>query len=402
MKPTIPQPSTAIAHSLPPKPPRRNSDHQESKRERKQKSNRDRPGRHRDNRPKDRSSDRQASHQKPNEEKQRDRPRNRSSPDKRSQNERKEPDVPEELPREQPPTVVRSPSTKSVDGPPGDKDTEKQAQKQASLSPAKAVSDEIDWEWEAAAIFAEPDMAYSPDEVGVPLRGIYDEGVLMPRKWDASCVDSDFVKADNLEEFVKNIRKTKSWPMIQFDPAFAINGHLSNGNALSTLTRRQSVSVTEESELCDKKGKDRKHRRSEEQADDGGPMKRLKPDAASVSGRRASTEGEPSDRPRRNSHQSLGDNNHSRQDHRERSQTADARPVSQSRGDTVDQRASGHRMERRSSVSSDSSDLSPLEAELLGRSTKKRTLSDRDRRRRESNRVQRVRRRRPETDSAYR
>lgn len=90
-------------------------------------------------------------------------------------------------------------------------------------------------QWEEDAIFKQAAPTHPPDEVGRPLPETYTEDILLPRKWDAKCVESEFFNADDLEEFVRPIHESKFWEALQYDPAFVYDGKLPCGDLLSVI-----------------------------------------------------------------------------------------------------------------------------------------------------------------------
>ncbi|KAI9158228.1 hypothetical protein HJFPF1_06219 [Paramyrothecium foliicola] len=108
-----------------------------------------------------------------------------------------------------------------------------------SVPAEKAIADDLDeWDWEFAAIFQHIESCSPPDEVGTPLPATYTEAVLLPRKWDAECFASKYVKVDNLDDFIKPIHETVSWLGFEFDPAFVREGHFPNGEAVADYIDR--------------------------------------------------------------------------------------------------------------------------------------------------------------------
>ncbi|WKT45845.1 Zinc finger, CCHC-type [Fusarium oxysporum f. sp. vasinfectum] len=110
-------------------------------------------------------------------------------------------------------------------------------------APEKAVDDEF--EWDKNVIFAGPEPRHPPDEVGKPLPAEYNDEVLLPRKWDAKCIESHYVQADNIEEYVKPIHETPYWSKIEHDPAFVRDGKLPSGDAIANLPPRPPPKLEE-------------------------------------------------------------------------------------------------------------------------------------------------------------
>ena len=90
-------------------------------------------------------------------------------------------------------------------------------------------------EWDEQTIFREPDKVHHPDETGTPLPATYTEDVMLPRKWNATCCESLYVKSDNVEDFILPIRKSKFWEEVKDDPAFVKNGRLPSGEAVKDI-----------------------------------------------------------------------------------------------------------------------------------------------------------------------
>ncbi|KAG9254286.1 uncharacterized protein F5Z01DRAFT_100261 [Emericellopsis atlantica] len=97
-----------------------------------------------------------------------------------------------------------------------------------SLTPGEETSD---WEWEEKMAFVESQIVHESDPVGKPLPVEYTEDVMLPPKWDAKCLVSEFFTHDNVEEFSRPVHETKHWALLQFDPVFAWDGRLPSGDA---------------------------------------------------------------------------------------------------------------------------------------------------------------------------
>ncbi|KZL78979.1 zinc knuckle [Colletotrichum incanum] len=81
---------------------------------------------------------------------------------------------------------------------------------------------EVDWKWEEEMIFKEADKAHQPDPIAKPLPGPeeYHDNIMLPPAWNATCILSDFVTEENLDEFSRPIRETEHFASLQLDPAF--------------------------------------------------------------------------------------------------------------------------------------------------------------------------------------
>ncbi|KAI6778486.1 uncharacterized protein J7T54_000382 [Emericellopsis cladophorae] len=106
--------------------------------------------------------------------------------------------------------------------------SEDQEKAERSLTPEEEMSD---WAWEEKMVFTESQIVHESDPVGKPLPVEYTEDVLLPPKWDAKCLVSDFFTHDNIEDFSRPVHETKHWVLLQFDPAFAWDGRLPSGDA---------------------------------------------------------------------------------------------------------------------------------------------------------------------------
>jgi hypothetical protein len=63
----------------------------------------------------------------------------------------------------------------------------------------------------------------------------------LPRKWDAVCVASEFVTPNNLEQYIRPVHETIYWPVIEFDPAFVVDGILPCGEPIPKHLRTGDV-----------------------------------------------------------------------------------------------------------------------------------------------------------------
>ncbi|EXL77069.1 hypothetical protein FOPG_08357 [Fusarium oxysporum f. sp. conglutinans race 2 54008] len=275
-------------------------------------------------------------------------------------------------------------------------------------APEKAVDDEF--EWDKNVIFAGPEPRHPPDEVGKPLPAEYNDEVLLPRKWDAKCIESHYVQADNIEEYVKPIHETPYWSKIEHDPAFVRDGKLPSGDAIANLPPRpppklEEIARSESSESGEVHERLAKRGHPDDDTPGERPVKRQRSrssfdvscrgsrgrhsrsrDSYVPQGRRSrpcSPERRPTefrnvDDQRRSidRYQPDRDRDHSRGRGRRRSRTR-----SRSRDHSRSRNRSRSRSRRRnrtptsrdSSVSAASSGLDSLEAELLGRDTKAKT-----------------------------
>ncbi|CAI0647128.1 unnamed protein product [Colletotrichum noveboracense] len=84
------------------------------------------------------------------------------------------------------------------------------------------VDEEDDWKWEEEMIFKEPNKTHQPDPIAKPLPGPYEyhDNIMLPPTWNATCVLSEFVKENNLEEFSRPIRETEYFAALRHDPVF--------------------------------------------------------------------------------------------------------------------------------------------------------------------------------------
>ncbi|EEU40178.1 uncharacterized protein NECHADRAFT_90818 [Fusarium vanettenii 77-13-4] len=290
------------------------------------------------------------------------------------------------------------------------------------------ATDADDLEWDEKTVFKELETAHPPDEVGKPLPAEYNDEVLLPRKWDAKCIESNYVKADNIEEYVKPIHETPYWSSIEFDPAFVRDGKLPSGEAVSKLpaefptkgseaVRSESSESGEVHEQRSKRGHSSDNDRAER------PLKRQRSQSASNPSRRGSNDGDSSRwdrqgvkrRSRRDSsgHRGTEARGQDRRSpertisyHRDRSREDRSRGRSRdrSRGRSRDRSRGRSRTRTHTpasrSVSNASSGLDSLEAELLGRDTKAKTPEETPKRKPSGS--NKPKRRQTKLDSAYR
>ncbi|GJD00239.1 hypothetical protein ColKHC_09064 [Colletotrichum higginsianum] len=82
--------------------------------------------------------------------------------------------------------------------------------------------DEADWKWEEEMIFKETDKPHQPDPIAKPLPGPegYHDNIMLPPAWNATCIQSEFVTEENLVEFSRPVRETERFVSLQLDPAF--------------------------------------------------------------------------------------------------------------------------------------------------------------------------------------
>lgn len=279
------------------------------------------------------------------------------------------------------------------------------APKQASVD--TCGDDASEFEWEADAIFKEPEPRHDPDEVGKPLPSTYNEDVLLPRKWDSKCIESEFINLDNHEEFTKPVHETRYWESIQFDPAFVRDGLLPSGDALPKLPGAEDLEETSAIHREDPNGDE--HVGGEPaildrpKSHDGQPKRKRSHDSPPVNlrdqGRRNSPprERRPPNRPRDRQTESYCPEP-SRLDHCPRGNSARRESGSESR-----RRSPTSRRSSVSSASSSSSSLNSLDRELLGIEPKDKHGDGESKGRRGTERVPRPKRRRvQQLDSAYR
>ncbi|KAF7542414.1 hypothetical protein G7Z17_g11589 [Cylindrodendrum hubeiense] len=261
-------------------------------------------------------------------------------------------------------------------------------------------------EWEEKALFNEPDARHLPDEVGRPLPADYSEQVLLPRKWDAKCIDSEFVKPDNLEEYVKPIHEKPYWTEIQFDPAFVRDGKLPCGDPLPKFpiegTQLDRSTSSESGEVNEQR---RKHGHSGDRTPEERPSKRQRSNSP--------PHHSPGDSRDKDLPERLWDSFEPRSQKAHRSDDSDKRSTdvpTTARRRSPDRRQSYERgpsrskspSSRRSSISNASSGLDSLEAELLGRPDKAKSPDDTNKRRQSSGGNNKPKKRQPRLDSAYR
>ncbi|KAF9874606.1 zinc knuckle domain containing protein [Colletotrichum karsti] len=94
--------------------------------------------------------------------------------------------------------------------------------RQAATVSEHDADDDDDWTWEEKTIFQEPPKTHQPDPIGKPLPGPldYHDNIMLPPAWNATCITSEFVKEDNLEEFSRPIRETEFFSTLKYDPVF--------------------------------------------------------------------------------------------------------------------------------------------------------------------------------------
>ncbi|KAJ0158664.1 hypothetical protein CTA2_11114 [Colletotrichum tanaceti] len=93
----------------------------------------------------------------------------------------------------------------------------------ANTAPEDGVDeDEADWKWEEEMIFKETDKPHQPDPIAKPLPGPdgYHDNIMLPPAWNATCIQSDFITEENLAEFSRPVRETERFASLQLDPAF--------------------------------------------------------------------------------------------------------------------------------------------------------------------------------------
>ncbi|EKJ72575.1 hypothetical protein FPSE_07212 [Fusarium pseudograminearum CS3096] len=292
-------------------------------------------------------------------------------------------------------------------------------------APEKATEDE--WEWEKKTILKEAEPHHPPDEVGKPLPAEYNEEVLLPRKWDAQCIESVYVQADNIEEYVKPIHETPYWSDVEFDPAFVRDGKLPSGDPVSELPPRVNQRArSERSESGEVIEQHPKRGHSDDDTPVERPLKRQRSRSSSNARRRGSHDAysgsydtyEPKrHKPRRESSEYRSTNFHNVDDHRrldrhhrDRDRGRDrgrsrsrsrSRSPSRSRGRNRSRSRTRTPASRDSSVvSAASSGLDSLEAELLGRDSKAKTPEESPRRKSSLSGLK-PKRRQTKLDSAY-
>ena len=244
-------PDERLAHGLPPKPPAPVQELPDSRRDSRNKKRNENPKGNQDNRQKSQNSNKRLGNQKQQQQRHNRRkssqgqvpgkatPTQLSDPSKENEVSRASEisDVPEqaregqmtEFPQAEQVGKIKNATEPSVQ--PSNEDHE------------EAIEDTNNSDWEVEAIFRAPARVHSPDEVGGPLPSEYNEEILLPRKWDSKCIKSEFIRPDNLEEFIRPVHETDVWEHFQFDPAFSRDGKLPSGDTFPRL------SVSEENNL---------------------------------------------------------------------------------------------------------------------------------------------------------
>ncbi|KAF7559643.1 hypothetical protein G7046_g4523 [Stylonectria norvegica] len=401
--------SRNLPSSLPPKPPRNRREQPEPQHDNRNKRRHDRHNRHRDNRQKKTSSNSHTPDQKGQE-------RNRRAGAK-TQNGSKDMQLPgnKDLKAQEALPLPISGISASPTGESGKPDTHgipvdtPLKSEDASAEPVAEQSLENhadDSELEEDVGLAEPEAERPPDEVGKPLPASYNEEVLLPRKWDAICVESEFVKADNLEDFSKPVHEKTYWPLIEFDPAFVLDGKLPCGDPLPkswNLEDRNGGSNA--SNNGESNTQPRKREMSDEEEVEERQGKRRRSNTNSLASLQNSISGNAVNNPTPSRH-STAQNSPLRLETHERaadSPTDGRRKISEPK-ESIEPRQNRSRTpaSRRSSVSSTSSSLNSLEAELLGLPSKENTPDDAEKRQRQPiSSSPAIKKRQPKLDSAY-
>lgn len=402
LPPHTPPPATRLigqgrGHlSLPPKPPQTRElpeTHRDHRKKRKQEKKKNR---HRDNRNKNNSNNSRSSNQKPQDSTGRSRSKGGSDRKATGSPHTQERALPDSI--SNPAATTVSP-VKSKESPAAEnKDASVKELTKDATPPTTELVEDGEWEWEKVQIFKENKPQSSPDEVDRPLPAGWSEEIVLPRKPDASCIHSDYVKADNLDEFLKPLHETDYWVIIEFDPAFVRDGRLPCGDPLP------KSSALDDPLHKDKNsgGHQRKHECSDEELDYR-ENKRRRTNSPSNSqqedGLHDLTE---SLLEAHNSAQGKADNHGALDGDKAGISEAPGLPLMKQRDSQAPDRR-GSPDSRRSSVSRASSDLNSLEAELLGRSSKAKTPEETEySKRRDSDSNSRFKRRQPKLDSAYR
>lgn len=120
-----------------------------------------------------------------------------------------------------------------------------------SKTPEKPEEGEVtdedpDWAWDEKTIFQEAEKTHLADAVAGPLPAEYTDDVLIPPAWNAECVVSKFVDADNKSEFCRPVWETSLWKQYKNTPPFGSPGGLRAPLTYSELlelldTRRSSL-----------------------------------------------------------------------------------------------------------------------------------------------------------------
>ncbi|KAF5016874.1 hypothetical protein F66182_11306 [Fusarium sp. NRRL 66182] len=426
--PPVPRPSPVstlpLPSSLPPKPPlptkppppnqpgqsnRGRRDLPDHSRDHRNKRKHDRHNRNHDNRQRKNQPHPRQQEQKPQDSNRRSEPKIQTLSKPVTPPKKEEQNAPAQPVEQKSSTPAGTPETKKVQVEP----PKPESSHRPEATSEKTIESD-DWEWEKKAIFKEPEAGHPPDEVGKPLGAVYNDEVLLPRKWDAKCIESDYVQADNIEEYVKPIHETKYWPEIEFDPAFVRNGRLASGEAVSELPpRADQVAARSESsesgEVHEQRSK-RSHSADENPAER--PLKRQR--SQSSSGRQDERTHTPfrdaSEHKRRRSRRGSSEyraaeyvsvDDRPRSLDRTTSHHRDRRDRSRGRNLSRSPTPASRNSSRNSSISVASSGLDSLEAELLGRDSKAKTPEEPTKRKQSMSGLK-PKRRQTKLDSAYR
>ncbi|KFH45195.1 hypothetical protein ACRE_040030 [Hapsidospora chrysogenum ATCC 11550] len=283
--------------------------------------------------------------------------------------------------------------------------SEREPEQVKEQAPTKAdANDNFESPWEADAIFAEPEPTHPPDEVGRPLPSTYTEDVVLPRKWDSKCIESEYFNPDNLEEFTRPIHETKYWQDMEFDPAFVRGGKFPNGELLRDF--RWENGNPEQETAVQKRPKDDDHQRNESPAQgrrgshDGSLKRKRSPDTPPASSRGRKYRDSPS---RERRHSNGRRDRRLSETYRPDASRYDDRPRGRSTlRDSEPRRRPSPDSRSISPASSRSSGLDSLDRELLGIETKDKDQLEEGRSRQETEKASKPKRRRVQLDSAYR
>lgn len=110
----------------------------------------------------------------------------------------------------------------------------------------EVTDEDPDWAWDEKTVFQEPEETHLADAVAGPLPAEYTDDVLIPPAWNAKCVVSKFVDADNKAEFCRPVWETSLWKRYKDTPLFGsprgMRAPLTYSELLELLeTRRSSL-----------------------------------------------------------------------------------------------------------------------------------------------------------------
>lgn len=140
-------------------------------------------------------------------------------------------------PAETPDTGQANPDVGSIDTP---------SKTSENPEEGEVMDDDADWAWDEKTIFQEPEKVHFADAVAGPLPAEYTDQVLIPPAWNAKCIISKFVNADNKAEFCRPVWETPLWKRykntVPFDSPRGARPPLMYDELLELLeTRRSSL-----------------------------------------------------------------------------------------------------------------------------------------------------------------